>query len=721
MAENTEILRQPMFKTPMYMGDFDPERQGGYNVMNQVSLFGCVWESKNDNNTTAPAVWDGGDTITPNTQDWKQVSGDYEAWLINKDKPATTGTTGAYPYNGMGRVVLKKNMVSGVNTLTQSMMQSTNTIYVIQYDFTVEGTSENIPLNFTSSNVSGVMTPEKIELDAATAAYDEAAAAYDADPTPENLAIKEKAQKRKEKAQARYEAIGSQNYYYWASYTIPAQHCLHLTGRAVQLNDSKNAQVATEYNQGVIYAPSNESLTVYVGNLAGQYSYLKDGYVRVPANCVLEFDGGSINGNGTGKNTITCNRTIIKGRKCFNCNLVGTVFCNVFKVSWFNVADYTSVFENFRIFSNTIGDYATLDIDLDNARLYVDCSLFETWTCSHLKINGNNNTVHITGAGENAAFNFTSEDSNSLIIDKCNFFCDANSTQVPIFLFAGYSGITFKDCYFQNCGTGVQMGTNQKPAYGLTLYHTSATIANIGKPFIKLVYGAGFTWNTHDGISHNEAAVPAKGQPMNTVAGTNAVDIVGPWDSADINIFCEKLYRGINIDPQIGMAAGAIYYIKVHDCIFDYMKDSAICANQTVDIANNHFTIENNYIWCYVTDDIHVDGIYLYGGGSHIDHAVIKNNNIIQATRSIVTGAFNTVMFDTDIEENLLSGEIYLLGLSKGVVKNNRTNGAFVYIIHDDACIIGNIAREYNVQNHTTSYVKNNVMTIYDDYREWNP
>ena len=40
--------------------------------------------------------------------------------------------------NGMGRVVLRKNMVNGVNTLTQSMIDQANTIYVIQYDFTLD-------------------------------------------------------------------------------------------------------------------------------------------------------------------------------------------------------------------------------------------------------------------------------------------------------------------------------------------------------------------------------------------------------------------------------------------------------------------------------------------------------------------------------------------------------------------------------------------------------
>lgn len=43
--------------------------------------------------------------------------------------------------NGMGRVVLRKNIVKGVNTLTQNMINQPNTIYVIQYDFTL---GENI-------------------------------------------------------------------------------------------------------------------------------------------------------------------------------------------------------------------------------------------------------------------------------------------------------------------------------------------------------------------------------------------------------------------------------------------------------------------------------------------------------------------------------------------------------------------------------------------------
>ena len=177
MAENTEILRQRLYKTEMYMGDFDPNKAGGYDVLNQVSLFGCVWESKIDDNVSAPAVWDGGDTITPNTQDWKQVSGDYQAWLLNKDRPAQSEE---YPFNNMGYVVLQKNIVNTAgegetpvykNLLTQdafykdgpnnTRVPNTNTIFEVRYafelseDVTIPSGSE---LKFNGGSISGAYT-----------------------------------------------------------------------------------------------------------------------------------------------------------------------------------------------------------------------------------------------------------------------------------------------------------------------------------------------------------------------------------------------------------------------------------------------------------------------------------------------------------------------------------------------------------------------------------
>lgn len=70
-----------------------------------------------------------------------------------EEKTYTSGSD-----NGMGRVVLRKNLVEGINTLTQSMINKSNTIYVIQYDFTL-GEDITVPANcvleFDGGYISG--------------------------------------------------------------------------------------------------------------------------------------------------------------------------------------------------------------------------------------------------------------------------------------------------------------------------------------------------------------------------------------------------------------------------------------------------------------------------------------------------------------------------------------------------------------------------------------
>lgn len=48
--------------------------------------------------------------------------------------------------NGMGRVILRKNLLEGINTLTQNMINKSNTIYIIQYDF-ILGENITVPDN----------------------------------------------------------------------------------------------------------------------------------------------------------------------------------------------------------------------------------------------------------------------------------------------------------------------------------------------------------------------------------------------------------------------------------------------------------------------------------------------------------------------------------------------------------------------------------------------
>lgn len=50
-------------------------------------------------------------------------------------------------YSGMGRHYLKKNMIAGINVLSQEMISKPNTIYIIQHDFNLQGETINIPEN----------------------------------------------------------------------------------------------------------------------------------------------------------------------------------------------------------------------------------------------------------------------------------------------------------------------------------------------------------------------------------------------------------------------------------------------------------------------------------------------------------------------------------------------------------------------------------------------
>ena len=172
--EGTELIRVPFGKDPVNLGDYDELVAGGqtsFGIKNRVNRYGCEWESLVDNNTDAPAVWDGGDTITP-SENWKLNAVNPDAWLMSLDKPASTGTTGDYPYNGLGRIVLKKKYSENSDYANQPILEQadfddannnhlTNTVFVIKYDFVL---TEDITLGsgcvleFDGGSISGAYT-----------------------------------------------------------------------------------------------------------------------------------------------------------------------------------------------------------------------------------------------------------------------------------------------------------------------------------------------------------------------------------------------------------------------------------------------------------------------------------------------------------------------------------------------------------------------------------
>ena len=88
-----------------------------------------------------PIEIEGDVTNAPDEEDLTSVNVEGTDVLKLKDK-AYAPTI----FSGMGRKILRKNIVDSVNTLTQSMISDANTVYVIQYDFTL-GEDITVPEN----------------------------------------------------------------------------------------------------------------------------------------------------------------------------------------------------------------------------------------------------------------------------------------------------------------------------------------------------------------------------------------------------------------------------------------------------------------------------------------------------------------------------------------------------------------------------------------------
>lgn len=180
-------------------------------------------------------------------------------------------------------------------------------------------------------------------------------------------------------------------------------------------------------------------------------------------------------------------------------------------------------------------------------------------------------------------------------------------------------------CTFLVCGDDVNRADSQ------TIKNASVMMANKGKPFVQLVKGAGFYWHTFDRISHVEAATPTWGEgvghEMNTVPGTNAVDITGDWDTVELKIFAEKLWRGINIDNPTGV----IYNIRDFGSVYDYMRDEAVHVHLGTSGSVVSMYLINTYI---TTWEGH--GIYIVSLNKDLRWLNIINPNILYTGKSSI-------------------------------------------------------------------------------------
>lgn len=66
---------------------------------------------------------------------------------VNDKLKLADKTYNAATFSGLGRKYLRKNITGGKNILTDSMINTPNTIYIIQYDFDLNGATLNVPAN----------------------------------------------------------------------------------------------------------------------------------------------------------------------------------------------------------------------------------------------------------------------------------------------------------------------------------------------------------------------------------------------------------------------------------------------------------------------------------------------------------------------------------------------------------------------------------------------
>ena len=249
-------------------------------------------------------------------------------------------------YSGLGRRILRKNIVAGVNVLTQSMMQWPNTIYVIQYDYDLQGETVTVPENCVLRYEGGSIHDGHINYSDTLIEGNESIDNI----TESGAAIHRDNEERK------------------------------LNGQGMNCIILKQAPYLT---QDMV----SNSNTIYII----RYNYnLNGSEIIIPEGCVLDFQGGSVS-NGT----IVGNDTNIKTntKKIFDrISFEGKFALSVVYVDWFSPIDnnYTDAFnKSIRLLRN--GRFSGGTIILSAKEYIVNNITLE----SRININGagKNNTI----------------------------------------------------------------------------------------------------------------------------------------------------------------------------------------------------------------------------------------------------------------------------------------------------------------------------------------
>ena len=82
-------VKKTIGRVSIHVGDWVQRTSpNGYKYRNRVSLYGCEYESKHNDNTAKPAEYNEQEgTIIENTVDWKRTLGDPQMWINSRKLP----------------------------------------------------------------------------------------------------------------------------------------------------------------------------------------------------------------------------------------------------------------------------------------------------------------------------------------------------------------------------------------------------------------------------------------------------------------------------------------------------------------------------------------------------------------------------------------------------------------------------------------------------------
>lgn len=208
------------------------------------------------------------------------------------------------------------------------------------------------------------------------------------------------------------------------------------------------------------------------------------------------------------------------------------------------------------------------------------------------------------------------------------------------------SGQRYENIRLINTPTFLQAGTTTHRAYSQRLAKMSVALANLGKPCIKLVNGAGFYWEDGSGGFVSGVNPPVGDADMTTLEGTNFIDIVGNWDTVRLSNFLERWYKVINIQAPAGTT---ILNITIHNSFYDYIR------YRCVDVNSSGGTIATITLTNCVMNSWENDGMNFFSTG--FLRAVYLTNCTVQ-----FTGRFGIIFGGNMRYFNVIGGAIGRIG-----------------------------------------------------------